>query len=405
MKVVHVLTMINGGAGIAASRIHQGLLREGVESSIVQRDQSTDFSKNIIQCTVYHDLYYRIVNKTGLKSLLTPEGKFKDKISKFPRNYETVTLPYSYFPIEELPVIKDADIIHLHWVGNFLNYPTFFAKIKQPVVWTLHDMNPFMGIFHYEGDQANNKNLETVDKKIIKAKAKFVHQKDNIYIVTPSEWMKKKSESSTILGKYPHFLVPYGFDQKNYPVLDKNKSKELLKLNNGRINILFVAFGLNVHRKGLDLLIEAVNQLDPSTFNLISVGGGEDLPLDKRINYIRIGRTNDISELNRIYTVADVTIIPSREDNSPNVMTESLLNGTPVISFSNGGMREYIETGRNGILQNEINSESLKNGIQNFINKKYTFDENSIRYDIMRKMPFEKQTNTYINLYKKILGQ
>ena len=33
---------------------------------------------------------------------------------------------------------------------DYLDYNSFFKSNKKPVVWTLHDMNPFTGGEHYE---------------------------------------------------------------------------------------------------------------------------------------------------------------------------------------------------------------------------------------------------------------
>ena len=48
--------------------------------------------------------------------------------------------------------MRGQDIIHLHFVAaHYVDY-SFFAKAKKPVIWTLHDMNPFTGGCHYSGD-------------------------------------------------------------------------------------------------------------------------------------------------------------------------------------------------------------------------------------------------------------
>lgn len=399
--------MLGGGAGIAAYRIHQGLLKagaNGIESYVVQRDAVEDADSNVYGCTHYHDLYYRIVNRLGLKSSLTNEEKYRKTIAKYPRNYETVTLPYSYFPIEEHPIIKNADVVHLHWVGGFLNYPTFFEKIKKPIVWTLHDENPFLGLFHYEGDMERNKsNLGELDNHISKKKISYIQRKDNLYIVTPSEWLKEKSEKSKALGRYHHYLIPYGFDLSNYPLLDQQQAKNSLSLDNNKKTILFVASKIDIYRKGIDILTEALKNIDPSKFNLISVGMKGEMPINDKINHKHIDHVNDISQLNIVYAAADMTILPSREDNLPNVMIESFLNGTPVASFSNGGMAEHIRTGENGILINEISAENLKKAIEDFLENKYTFNRENIREYSVQNFSSKLQTRRYIDLYNNIL--
>ncbi|MFV0419943.1 MAG: glycosyltransferase [Dysgonomonas sp.] len=407
MKIAHISTARTGGAGIAAYRIHQGLLKYGkdIESDFVQKLENPDPESHFYRCTHYHDFYYRVVSKLGFESYLTQEGRYKRIISSYPSDYEIVTYPVSYYPIEDHPIVENADIIHLHWVGQFLNYPSFFKKIKQPVVWTLHDPNPSLGLFHYEEDQQRNvATLGKLDKEILYEKGISIHKKNNLFIACPSEWVKKKSEASINLKRYPHYLIPYGIEALNYPLLDKKESKLKLNIDNERKNILFVAHNIDVYRKGIDLLIGALNGVDPSLYNLIAIGGGNlNFGVDEKINLITLNHISDIAELNIAYSAADVTIVPSREDMFNQVMLESLINGTPVISFSNGGMAEHIRTGENGILVDEINSEALKNAINNFLENKYNFDRTIIREYPIQHLSSRLQTERYIDLYNQIL--
>ena len=44
--------------------------------------------------------------------------------------------------------VPRADIYNLHWINEFVDPLPFFRTVQQPVVWTLHDMNPFTGGCH-----------------------------------------------------------------------------------------------------------------------------------------------------------------------------------------------------------------------------------------------------------------
>ena len=46
MKVLHVITTLNGGAGIACHRIHTALRKYGIDSEILSRDLSSVPQKN-----------------------------------------------------------------------------------------------------------------------------------------------------------------------------------------------------------------------------------------------------------------------------------------------------------------------------------------------------------------------
>jgi glycosyltransferase involved in cell wall biosynthesis len=50
------------------------------------------------------------------------------------------------------------------------------------------------------------------------------------------------------------------------------------------------------------------------------------------------------------YRTADVFALPSDFDNSPNVVLEAMAAGLPIVATDVGGLRDYVELSRNGIL-------------------------------------------------------
>ena len=186
MKVVHISTSKHGGAGIAAFRIHEALNKFGeIDSYFLQRTDNDDIVNKTYQIKAEikkENFLSKIKRRLNLTNDLEYRNK-RNEINKS-RNFEIATFPESSFRIEDHPLIKDADIIHLHWVADFLNYPTFFKRIKKPIVWTLHDMNPFQGLFHYKNDEINNEEtFGDFNKKILKEKIKSI----NITIPEPTE--------------------------------------------------------------------------------------------------------------------------------------------------------------------------------------------------------------------------
>jgi len=47
---------------------------------------------------------------------------------------------------------SDADVVHLRWVQEEMLSISDFARIKKPIVWTLHDMWAFCGAEHLASD-------------------------------------------------------------------------------------------------------------------------------------------------------------------------------------------------------------------------------------------------------------
>ncbi|WP_165043400.1 glycosyltransferase [Dysgonomonas sp. ZJ709] len=405
MKVVHVSASATGGAGLAAYRLHLAMEDiDEVDSYFVQKADTSNeqAANNTYTVPERHSIPYRILRKLRL----TPEYVNQKRIPKFSNNYqyEIATFPTTSYRIEDFPLIKDADIIHLHWVADFLNYPTFFKKVKQPIVWTLHDKNPFHGLFHTETDEAANKSAYgNLDAQILKSKEEYIHQNNNIHIVTPSDWLKKKSENSQIFKQYPHYLIPNSIDLSKCNI-NRNEAKKELNVNNGLKTLFFIAHSIDIPRRGFFLLRDAIEKLGYTNFNLITLGG-DRIDINSNINHIHYTTTHNETLINTIYSASDLMVLPTMEDNLPNVMLESFANGTPVLSFSNGGMAEHIKTGENGILIDNISVESLTAGLKDFLDNKYTFDEQLIRDYAKDHFSPKLQTDRYINLYKNILNK
>lgn len=404
MKVVHIVTSISGGAGIATMRLHRALRNSGVESYVLQKVDTDERLKAEGVYTLYEstNLLYRLRRKLGL----TPEKKQQKLISTYARNYEyeIATFPTTSYRIDEHPLVKNADIIHLHWIGLFLDYPTFFRKIKKPIVWTLHDKNPFHGLFHTETDELKNDRYIPLNKKALQVKKEALKNSTNIYIVTPSIWLLNKSKISEIFSSKPHKCISNIID--SHQKIDHLEALKHLGISNTFKTFIFIAHSIDIPRRGFFILKEALHLInsDLLNLNLITVGGDKiDLGIPS-INHIHYEYTNNFQLINTLYSAADIQILPTMEDNLPNVMLESFANGTPVISFSNGGMAEHVHNGETGILVKEMNAVALKNAIEDFINNKYNFDRESIRNYAKKHFDAEKQALKYIELYKQILN-
>jgi len=405
MKIATISTYVsNGGAAIAAFRLHKSLMKHSdISPAIIQKfAESRDFMTENRVYLAEKDKSF--ISKVQRRLGLDTETLQSKSLENRPNSYEMVSFATSSYRLDKHPIIKEADIIHLHWVAEFLDYPTFFKNVKQPIVWTLHDMNPFQGIFHYKQDEINNQEkLGDLDKKNLELKLKAIHKKENIHIVALSDWMKNLSQLSPTFGLYPHYLIPNGLDFNNFPLLDKTTIKKKIGLDNNRKTLLFIAADIKNPRKGFNLLLSAIERLDNINFNFISIGG-KKISVDDKINHIHYEKITNIADLNKIYTAADLTILPSREDNLPNIMLESFANGTPVISFSNGGMKEHIKNGKNGILIENVSYEGLLQGISEFLNDQYSFDNNKIREYAIDTFSDTKQTKKYLDLYNTILN-
>lgn len=116
-------------------------------------------------------------------------------------------------------------------------------------------------------------------------------------------------------------------------------SREKVLLSVGRLS----------EEKGHIDLIEAFSQLGPEV-HLIVAGDGPEWPrLERRARELGIiasvhfmGHVADVSAL---YAAADVFVLPSYSEGSPNVILEALMAGLPIVATQVGGIPEMLPTG------------------------------------------------------------
>jgi glycosyltransferase involved in cell wall biosynthesis len=404
MKVVHVSTSTTGGAGIAALRLHCGLLQKSVDSSFIALYTSKKgaFPNNIFQFNHNYSLLNRIKRKLNLPVLQQKENN--TMIHGLKKDYELFSFPFTDFRVEEDDLLRNADIVHLHWVSNFINYPTFFKKIKKPIVWTFHDMNPLLGGFHYLGDKYRNESFSSIEERLKKMKIAELKHANNLTVVTPSQWLGNDLKMNSAFRNVRYAHIPYGLDLSVFKPQDKSFARSQFNIPLGRKVILFVSENVTNYRKGFDLLTEAIREIDlASEFLLVSIGKGKT-GFSQNGRIMALGKIADDRLMSLLYSAADVFVLPSREDNFPNVMLEAMACGTPVIAFDRGGMREVIRNNYNGILVEDVTAKGLRTAIELFISGHCIFDSKEIRDFAVHNFDLILQASRYLKLYQRILA-
>jgi hypothetical protein len=176
MRVLTVNTNNSaGGATKACVRLHSSLLEAGVVSDLLMLEQPaarrrTPRAQLLPLFTSSNDnggtpaKPARQARRKAAYHLRLNEDSYYDRLGAFQQkllaqkkeSLEVFTFSQSPYRIQEHPLYQQADIVHFHWVSNgFLDYGHFFPANQKPVVWTLHDTNPFTGGCHYtEGCRA-----------------------------------------------------------------------------------------------------------------------------------------------------------------------------------------------------------------------------------------------------------
>jgi glycosyltransferase involved in cell wall biosynthesis len=421
MKILHINTSDQGGAANACLRLHNGLLNIGIDSKVLVKIKT----KNIPYVYVYESdiktsisIFARIKRKflRILKELwLYDETNTKQQnyiCSRHP-NLEMFSFSDSNIDITNNKWFREADIIHLHWVSNFMDYPSFFKKCTKPIVWTLHDMNPFLGGEHYNeqylGIDENGIPIprkktdreKQVFEKITAIKIASLADTKNLHIIALSEWMKSECKKSAILGRFPIDKIYNGINSEIFQPRKKEYSRNLLGISNNKKVILFCADYISNSRKGYEYLLLVLENINNENILLCSIGNISDT-LEKKNNVIELGMMHDERLMSIIYSAADVFIIPSLMDNLPNTVIESLTCGTPVISFPIGGLPDMIDHKKNGYIADEISVNALVKAINHFFEEGVEWSSEEIRKHSIAKFDISVQANNIINLYKNI---
>lgn len=394
MKVVHLLYSDTGGAGIAACRLHAALRGQGVDSRMLCIDKTSP------DPYIYRYRIRSLPRRIEHLHIPVRQNKYRKIFRKAHSSYEVMSFPEAMYDISSHYLIHDADIVNLHWVGNMLNYPLFFRHVRQPIVWTLHDMNPFLGCAHYMGDVERNAEYSCWENRIREIKKKSVSQHPDINIVAPSAWMAGYSRASEMFSARPHHVIPNSIDTGIFRYYDKSLVRELFGIPADIPVLLFCSQSVNNPRKGFDLLAEALKMIDHRCL-LLAIGMNSNAIQHENIRFL--GNIHDEQLLALMYSCADAFVLPSREDNLPNVMLESLCCGTPVISMPNGGMRDCIADSVNGFIVPETTPESLAGTINSFLGDIHVFDRKSISDSAVMKYSHEVQAGDYISLYSRLV--
>lgn len=423
MKVLLVNTYDYGGAAKACQRLHLSLLNAGVTSEVLLRNKQNDWQQTYQFEPLESDPDFQKKLKRKLRRLAQELKLYrreqnvdhkKNFLNSRPKGLELFSYPDSHLDITQSPLYREADIINLHWVANFLDFESFFRKNKKPVVWTLHDTNPFTGGEHYEEEylglddkgypikrRRSDMELRVIDQNL-KLKKEILSVVNDLTIVSPSRWLFHEAQKSEVFGRFQIKYIPNGLDSTIYKPLDKGYSRKLLDIPQEKRVILFVSDSLKNYRKGFIFLQRALEQIESKNVLLCAVGNNsKELHLTNDI--LVLGAINDERLMTAAFSAADVFVIPSLMDNLPNTVLESLMCGTPVIGFPVGGIPDMITDGRNGLIAEEISVSALLKALLEFINSTDVFSKEKIRADAVKKYDSKIQAKRYISLFEDIL--
>lgn len=380
MNIVHLNTSDFGGAAMAAIRLHLHLLEQGVESDLLTLNKTrNDIPRHHLVdpfslpgSSRFKFKWRRLLEKSGLAEDRNnqPDNSF---LKNRPSGFEIFTLPYSFYSIAEHPIIKAADVVHLHWVGfGMIDEQKFFKACGKPVVWTMHDMHPMTGGCHHADDCREYLDACASCPQLAnshKAHEYWSYKKDGVAllqnrphkIVCPSQWLADALSHSSLWKNAVPQVLANGNDERVFHRQDKQMARQKLGLPVDKKMLLFNAFDLGNPRKGMHFLLEALEQSDLQDVVLVGIGSKTELQSRHAVHLT--GYLREPEKLALYYAAADLFVLPSMAENLPTTIAESLMCGTPCVAFEVGGIPEMLNAS-NGITVEKGNTVLLKKAIE-----------------------------------------
>jgi glycosyltransferase involved in cell wall biosynthesis len=370
-----------GGAGKAAYRLHQNLSALGLNSKIIVMASNSN-NKDVITLHSTRPFYTirSKIEKCFLKVHADPKYYFQNQSRSSVKKADDI---FNVLPFK-------PDVIVARWISNFLTIEDLYklsSLTGAPVIWYMVDMAPLTGGCHYAWDCKGFMNqcgwcpaLCSKDKYDFSyrtwKKKRDVIQKMHLTIVSATDWLTRQAKKATVFNGRKIEQIMLGLDSEIFRPVPREVARTELKLPLQQKIIFFGAQSLKLKRKGTFYLIEALKFLDTQLADdknkilIVTAGNVSAISPYLRDNFKHkhLGSWLNDRMLAKAYQAADVFVCPSIEDSGPMMINESIMCGTPVVSFEMGVALNLVHTGKTGYRAKLKDSVDLANGI------KYMFD-------------------------------
>lgn len=256
---------------------------------------------------------------------------------------------------------------NIHSCG--LNHDDLRALPKKiPIVWTMHDSWAFQPkAFEWWNAQLGIQEAVCVDSPDEAAWARrkaFFQARPDVVLVAPSRWLRDEARKQLPDIRIEH--IPYSICGKAFCPHHASVVREKFGLNPRKV-WLSTAATHAYNRKGLDILAAALHQIDTKHIGLLNWGQKPELTWPADLEVLSMGPISGADKLSELYSAADVFICPSRADNLPNTVLESLSCGLPVIGSTAGGIPDMVRPGKTGWLFESGNTDACAKAIEQAI--------------------------------------
>ena len=398
MKVLQVNCVYPvGSTGKIVEAIHNRLLQENIESVVCYgRGQQLNATNVYKTCgELYAKAHNGLSRLTGVMygGCFFSTNKLISRIKK-----------------------EQPDIVHLHCInGFFVNIYRLVEWLKKQRIKTVLTLHAeFMhtgGCSHaldcekWKTGCGNCPRLRKETGSLIFDRTHYMWKKmkkafggfgEDLTVVSVSDWLKDRAESSPILNGFDHRVIFNGLDTEVFHPYDTEELKRSHGITSEKIVFHATPMLSNdpEHIKGGHYLLKLAEMMKGEPVRFF-VAGKFDPQLQVPDNVVLLGKITDQKLLAQYYAMADVTVLTSKKETFSMVTAESLCCGTPVVGFCAGAperitIEEYSDFSEFGDVQ------TLYSNVQKWLNNNQLIDTAAEKYSK------GTMTEQYLHLYEQV---
>jgi glycosyltransferase involved in cell wall biosynthesis len=379
LRVLHFSTSdLNGGAALAAYRLHHALADAGHDSELVVRQKLSE-APDVLEVPAFLPPWRARARR--LRRALPFRG---EELPPAPPAFNLDVEPDIRTSLFYRNPPGDPDVIVLHSITRLLTVREIrrlHEHYRCPLVWALADQAPLTGGCHYAYDcrgytdscgrcpQLRSDDPEDRSRTVWRRRFELLRGLPLAFVApsTPAaDWVR----ASSAFRDHRVEVIPALEDTTVFRPLDRTVARDLLHVPPDALVVLLGAGDLMHFRKGVaEHVPEALRRLPGDLrrrlFVLALGGHGEDLVPFLPVPALALGLLRDEVAIALAFQAANVFVCPTIADAGPLMIPESLLCGTPVVAFDEGYAVDLLAGGGPvGHLCRERSAEELARGIE-----------------------------------------
>jgi glycosyltransferase involved in cell wall biosynthesis len=414
-------------SGIVGLDLFKEFQKKGHSVKLLVNEYAPDYPDEVISMESFYIFWQKkICNKIKKILNLKPNINNTDPKYRFHELNEK-KLYYTTKLLLRKSKIK-PDIIFVLFAKEFLNAKNIYELDQRThaiIFWLMYDMAPFTGGCHYSweckgyqnncgtcpGLYSSDPNDLTYENLLFKRN--YIN-KTNIQIITASEWQYRQAKNSSLFRNKPIHKILLSIDPSVFKPINKEEIRLKFGIPSEKKVVFFGSVGLTDERKGISYLIESLKILKEKTTStnpeiekdiLLLIAGDrfEGIADSLSFRYLYLGLLNNTFGIASAFQAADVFVCPSVEDSGPMMINQSIMCGTPVVSFEMGVALDLVETGKTGYKAKIKDSFDMAQGIYDILtldSEKYNDLSNNCRDRALRLCSPEVHIGQIWNIIK-----